>query len=368
MDTLLRKIGKIPGALMVVPLLAGALTNTFAGEALEIGSFTTALFRDGTTVLIALFFVAVGSQINIKSAVPSLEKGAVLLVAKLAVAVAVGLGIAFLTPDGTLWGLLPLAVVAAMSNSSGSLYVALTSQFGSKTDKGAISVLSINDGPFLTMIALGAAGLADFPVQSLVAAILPLVIGFVLGNTSTLAREFLKPGEQLIIPFAGFAIGAGIDFGELIRSGLAGVFLGFVVLLFSGSATIGAIYLWHRVKRHPKETRNLVGGAAESAVAGNAIATPAAIAQIDPAYQSIVGEATAQVATAVVVTTFLTPFLVAFIAKWQQRRGVDPVKEDELFGAAENEGNQSDERKATHLSFVESGSRLPGAAYLHEKE
>ena len=157
MDTLLRAIGRIPGALMVVPLFLGAVVNTVFPEVLEIGSFTTALFKEGAPVLIGLFFLSVGAQIQLRAALPAVEKGLVLLFAKYGIAVAAGLAIAFLTPDGNLWGLVPLAVIAAMSNSNGSLYVALTSQFGNKTDKGAISMLSINDGPFLTMVALGAA-------------------------------------------------------------------------------------------------------------------------------------------------------------------------------------------------------------------
>ncbi|AGF71139.1 2-keto-3-deoxygluconate permease [Corynebacterium halotolerans YIM 70093 = DSM 44683] len=337
---------------MVVPLFLGAMINTFSPGILEIGSFTTALFKEGTTVLIALFFISVGSQINFKTALPSIEKGAVLMLSKFGVAVAVGLCVAFLTPDGNLWGLLPLAVIAAMSNSSGSLFVALTSQFGSKTDKGSISVLSVNDGPFLTMIALGAAGLADFPLMTLLAAIFPMILGFLLGNLSEIARNFLAPGEKLIIPFAGFAIGAGIDFGELLRSGLIGVLLGLMTLVFSGTATILAVYLWHRIRRHPKSTRNVVAGAAESAVAGNAIATPAAIAAIDPALQAIQAEATAQIATAVVVTTFITPFLVAYVARKQKKFGVAPAAEDALFeGKLEKQSEPATEDSpTTHLS------------------
>src|SRR5699024_10582091 len=67
LDSAFRAIGKIPGALMVVPLFLGALVNTFAPGILDIGSFTTALFRDGTAVLIGLFFLAVGSQISLKT-------------------------------------------------------------------------------------------------------------------------------------------------------------------------------------------------------------------------------------------------------------------------------------------------------------
>jgi len=53
------------------------------------------------------------------------EKGIVLLVAKFGIAVIFGLSVAFFAPDGVLFGLLPLAIIAGMSNSNGSLYVEL---------------------------------------------------------------------------------------------------------------------------------------------------------------------------------------------------------------------------------------------------
>ena len=48
----LRDNGEDPGRL-VVPLILGAVVNTLAPEALEIGSFTTALFKNGALALIA---------------------------------------------------------------------------------------------------------------------------------------------------------------------------------------------------------------------------------------------------------------------------------------------------------------------------
>ncbi|AGS33870.1 2-keto-3-deoxygluconate permease [Corynebacterium maris DSM 45190] len=347
LDSVFRAIGRIPGAIMVVPLFLGALVNTFAPGILDIGSFTTALFRDGTAVLIGLFFLAVGSQISLKTAGPAMQKGGVLLFAKFGVAAAIGLSVAFFTPDGMMWGLLPVAIIAAMSNSNGSLYSALMQQFGSKTDKGAISVLSINDGPFLTMIALGAAGVADFPLMALLAAVLPMILGFILGNTSTLARNFLAPGQALIIPFAAFAIGAGIDFSVLLTSGLAGVLLGVMTVFISGGAAILGVYLWHKARKTPRPARNVVSGVAESAVAGNAIATPAAVAAVDPSFASMQAEATAQIATAVVVTAFIAPFLVAFVSRWQAKKGITAAAEDAYFDGQEKGQTPVDAAPAT---------------------
>ena len=82
MDNLLYKLGKIPGALMILPLFLGALINTFAPAILNIGSFTTALFKNGVPVLIGLFFMCIGAQIQLRAALPAVEKGLVLLLGK----------------------------------------------------------------------------------------------------------------------------------------------------------------------------------------------------------------------------------------------------------------------------------------------
>jgi 2-keto-3-deoxygluconate permease len=331
MDSLFRTLGKLPGALLIVPLFLAALINTLVPQVLEVGSFTTALFRDGAVPLIAMFFFVMGSQIQVRSVGSSLEKGVVMLLGKYAAAVAVGLGVAYLTSDGTLFGLVPLAIIAAMGNSNGALYIALTGQFGNKSDKGAVAVLSINDGPLLTLIALGAAGLADFSPMALLAVFLPILLGFALGNTSQTAREFLAPGEKIILPFALFAIGAGIDLGVFATAGAVGFLLGIMTVVLSGGLAMGALYLWHVVRRHPKPTRNVIGGACEATTAGNAIATPAAVALADPGYASVQAVATTQVASAVVVTAVLIPFVVVAVSKWQQRRGVSPEAEESLY-------------------------------------
>jgi len=330
-DRFLLKVGKIPGALMIVPLFLGVVVNTVIPEALLIGSFTTALFKNGLAVLIGLFFLSVGSQITFKAALPSVEKGLVLLLAKFGIAALFGLSVAFFFEEGVFLGMLPLAIIAAMSNSNGSLYVALTSQFGNRTDKGAISILSINDGPFLTLVALGVAGLAAFPLMALFSAVFPMIFGFILGNISSLARKFLEAGEKLIIPFAAFAIGASINLQVLVGEGSIGVILGLVTVIFSGGAAIASLYVWHVVRRHPGPTRNLVSAASEASVAGNAIATPAVVAALDPSYVAVQDAATAQIAAAVVVTAFVLPFFVAWFANWQKRRGVTPENEEAFY-------------------------------------
>ncbi|NLN15191.1 MAG: 2-keto-3-deoxygluconate permease, partial [Tissierellia bacterium] len=188
---ILKNVQKVPGGLMVIPLLMGATLNTFAPQALEIGGFTTALFKNGATALIALFVLCNGAQINIKEAGAPLYKGIALTAVKFIIGAILGWTVGKVWGNAGILGLTPLALIGAITNSNGGLYAALAGQYGDSTDVGAISILSLNDGPFFTMLAFGVSGLADIPFMAFVAVLVPIVIGFILGNLDEDLREFL---------------------------------------------------------------------------------------------------------------------------------------------------------------------------------
>lgn len=76
---ILEKMNKVPGGLIIIPLLVAILINTFAPQVLSIGGPTTALFKVGSSAMMGIFLLICGTSINIRQAGLPLYKGAVLL-------------------------------------------------------------------------------------------------------------------------------------------------------------------------------------------------------------------------------------------------------------------------------------------------
>ena len=168
--------------------------------------------------ILAVFLFCNGAQINVKRAGIPLAKGVVLTVVKVGLGIILGVLVNKIWGPNGILGIAPLAIVGAISNSNGGLYAALAGEFGDETDVGAVSILSINDGPFFTMVALGATGMADIPFMTLVGCVLPIVVGCILGNIDEDIREFCAPGATIMIPFFAFPLGAGLTFTNLISA------------------------------------------------------------------------------------------------------------------------------------------------------
>ena len=177
---------------------------------------------------------------------------------------------------------------------------------------GAIAVLSLNDGPFLTMIALGTTGLASIPVIDIVAAIIPLIIGMILGNLDSDFRELLSKGLNMILPVNGFVFGANISLMTIAAAGVPGVILGLVTVFCTGVLTY---IIYSAIRRKPDPMGMAIG-----TVGGNAVATPAAVAMSDPSLEPYVESATAQTAAAVVITAILTPLLTGFVSRMADKK------------------------------------------------
>ena len=305
---------------MLVPLILGALCKTFYPEAGKyFGSFTNGLVS-GTVPILAVWFFCMGATIDLRATGTVLRKSGNLVVVKTLIAWAATYAAAqFLPIEGVQAGLFAgfsaLAICAAMDMTNGGLYAAVMQQYGTKEEAGAFVLMSIESGPLVSMFILGAAGVATFEPHLFVGAVLPFLIGFLLGNLDKELKEFFGKCVHTLIPFFGFALGNGIDLHVIAQTGLGGILLGVLVIAITGIPLMLADRLIGG--------GNGTAGLAASSTAGAAVANPMIIAEMVPAFKPAAATATSLVAAACLTTAILVPILTGIWAK--RVRGATPA-------------------------------------------
>ena len=202
-----KAIDRIPGGLMLVPMLLGACVHTFAPNAGKyFGSFTNGLIT-GTVPVLAVWFFCMGATIDLRATGLVLRKSGTLVVTKLLVAWGVTLVAAYFLPAdgiqaGFFAGLSVLAITASMDMTNAGLYAAVMQQYGSKEEAGAFVLMSIESGPLVSMFILGASGIAHFEGRLFIGAVLPFLIGFALGNLDKELRNLFGSCTVPLIVFA----------------------------------------------------------------------------------------------------------------------------------------------------------------------
>jgi 2-keto-3-deoxygluconate permease len=300
---------RFPGDTIVVPMIIGVLLNSIVPSFLQIGSFWTSVVH-GTGALVGIFLFFLGASMNIHSAGQAFKKGGVIIVTKIALSILLGFAIAFLFHDSFL-GLSSLAVIGGISVANNALYSGIVATMGDDSDKGAVGITSLSVGPTVTMIALSSAGLASVSLGAIIGSILPLVLGMVIGALFPALKKILSAGVTPSIIVVGFALGANMSIAQLFEGGVSGILLGVITTLVIGSVTV----LMEKLLCHDG-----IAAAAISSTAASAVANPQALADVDPKYAAICPIATAQIAASVIVTSFLTPWFTAQIAKLQKKK------------------------------------------------
>ncbi|MDH2999539.1 2-keto-3-deoxygluconate permease [Chelonobacter oris] len=304
-------MNKIPGGTMVVPLILGSIIGTFFPTFLGIGSFTTALFKSSAGSLIALLIFATGMQITLRSSGPVLAHTSVILLFKTIIPAAlitlVGLWIG---SDGIM-GISLLAILTVVANSNGGIWLAFTGKYGDYRDRGAYIASAVNDGPFFVLLFLGVSGLADIPFSLMLAAVIPLLVGMIIGNLDPKWTNIMKPTGAIVIPFFAFALGTGINLHAIVTGGATGIILGIAASLLTGA------FVFFGYKTILRRGNQSGIGFAAGTTAGNAIITPEIVAQADPNMAQYVQTATAQIAAAVLVSAILAPLIAAWVLKRQ---------------------------------------------------
>lgn len=141
---ILRFLKKVPAGMMIVPLLIGAFMNTFFPEALKIGSFTTATFSSaGAATAMGIQLFCLGTTLQLSDMPKVLKRGGILLVSKFLIGAAIGIAVGKIFGFAGICGLTTLAIISAVTNSNGSVYLALMKTYGDTTDCAAMALLAL---------------------------------------------------------------------------------------------------------------------------------------------------------------------------------------------------------------------------------
>lgn len=305
---IMKFLKRIPAGMMVVPMLLGAFINTFFPQITGIGSFTTAIFTSaGANTAIGIQLFCLGTTLQFKEMGGVIKRGGILLVSKFVIGAIIGIGVGKIFGPTGLLGLSALAIISAVTNSNGSVYLALMNSYGDKIDQAAMPLLAINDGPMLTMLAMGMSGLADIPIIALIAAIGPILVGMILGNLDRDLSDFLAPAGSILLPFVGFCLGSGMNLTNIVKGGAQGILLGLITCLIGGAFIVACDRF---IGRRPG-----YAGWAVATTAGNAVAVPAVIAATDTSWAAYADIATSQVAASAILTAILVPIITSWWAK-----------------------------------------------------
>lgn len=284
-----KTIEKIPAGMMIVPLFIGALARTvYPNPKIPTEFFPgfTGSFLTGTSVILFIWFTSVGATINLKTSGYVAKKGLTLLIGKVALAGILGVIVGHLLPttgitSGAFAGLSALAVIASFNETNGGLYMGIMTTLNREEDAAGFPFISIESGPFMTMITMGVAGMASFPLTAFISTLIPFALGIVLGSLDVEFRKLLAPLVPAMIPFFALTLGFAIDLTAILKSGLMGVLMAIAVVAISGS-------FLSLLDRFITGSDGVAGWAASS-TAGAAVAVPTAIAQLAPQYAPIAG-------------------------------------------------------------------------------
>lgn len=309
---ILERVQKIPGGMMVIPMAITALINTFMPSILQIGNPLTATFTGkGTMCVVGMMLVFTGIQIKPRQILLCLKRGGILSGIKVVIGIVFGILIMKLFGMDGIFGISTLAWVACLTSCNPGLYIALMNDYGDEIDRVNYVLLNVIGLPFIPVCILGFANGNGFDYKSVIATIVPLLIGMLLGCLDPKIRDFSEAGVKVLIPFMGFCLGANINLGLAIHSIGKGMLLFLVYMIFN------FIPLYLIDTKALKQRGH--SSAAISCVAGLAMTVPSLMAESDKSYLQYVNEATAQLAFVVVISGIVTPWLVRKIVNKKDR-------------------------------------------------
>lgn len=305
MQSIKDKIMSIPGSLLFVPMAITALLNTYT-SVLDIGNPTSAVFSSaGTMTIIGIMLVVTGIQMNLALFMKAMKRGGILVLVRMIINVIISILFIKLS-NGNLFGISVLTFVVAITSYNPGVYMAIIEDHGDEIDKANFALLSLVVLPIVpVMIISFDSGGIDY--KMVVATLIPLVVGIVIGKIFPESKEASKTLNKLMLPFLGACLGSAINLELVFDSWLSGVLL-YIVYMF-----INFIPLYFIDTKLLKQSG--IASIAICCVGGISLTAPLLISSMNPEYLEYVDQTIAQVSIGIVLSAIVVPLITKRIIK-----------------------------------------------------
>lgn len=305
---MLNAIKKVPAGTFLVPMLTSAFIYTFWPHLFNIGGLTEHIFGGaGTNGIIGAICFASGTGIDLKKIGYALKRQGVLLLAKFIIAGGISLLYINLFGQSGVLGISALAFTITICSINPAVYLSLMQQYGNEQDTAVYGITGLFSIAAVPMIIYGIASGGGMDWMPVISTLIPMAAGVVFGNLDADFRAFFMPALPGLTFLMGWNLGYGLNLIEAVKAGGGGLILAVFFYLINSSLLF--------IDRVALKNDGTVG-ATFMTVAGLSVSTAALVGAI---YPELLGEyvsaAASQVLLVVVVTSVLTPLLVAKLAK-----------------------------------------------------
>lgn len=305
---ILEKIDRIPGGIILTPMLCTAIINTVCPQALLVGGVTTKLFSTyGTQVFIGALLFLAGAQFALRDVPGALKRGGALLLGKILIAVALTMGYKALFGAEGVLGISLLAFCITVISLNPGTFLAVATAHGDSIDPPGFGLYNLVVVPTVPALILGMLDGAAFDYMGIVTTLTPFLLGMLLGNLDPELKKLFGGATRPMLFFAGCNFGAAVDLMAAVRTGLSGLVLSLIYIVCCSFGLLLVDKLILRQKGY--------ASAALSCVAGASVSMPAIVGEILPQYAPYAEAATAQIACCVVLTTVFSCFFTKWVLK-----------------------------------------------------
>lgn len=301
---MLNAIKKVPAGTFLVPMLTSAFIYTFWPNLFQIGGLTEHIFGGaGTNGIIGAICFCSGTGIDLKRLNYALKRQGVLLAAKFAIGGAASLLFISLFGQAGFFGISALAFTITICSINPAVYLSLMQQFGTEEDTAVYGITGLFSIAAVPMIVYGIASGGTMDWMPVLSTLIPMAAGVIFGNLDPEFRTFFMPALPALTFLMGWNLGYGLNLIESLRAGGGGIILAILFYAINVSMLV--------IDKFVLKNDGAVG-ATFMTVAGLSVSTAGILGSV---YPDLLGEyvtaAASQVLLVVVITSVITPFIVA---------------------------------------------------------